>query len=110
MRILCIHICTGGDKQFCDFLVIIYDRIMQRSESPRSFFIHIRAFVQFCLDTRKVAVYGSSVNRIGESSPHQQHGCDCCDQEVFHWAVKSCGRETPRLPTPPPIQPTPVRR
>ena len=51
---------------------------MQRSKSKHILHIHIYAFVQFCLDTRKVAVYGSSVNRISEGGcGHQRGECEC---------------------------------
>ena len=75
-----MQIRTCNNQQFDDFLVASFSRTMQRSSSKTIFYIHIHAFVQFSLNTRKVAVLGSIVNRISEGGCGQQRGdCDCCD-------------------------------
>ena len=50
---------------------------MQRRPSIVIPSIYIHAFIQFCLDSVKVAGSGSIVNRISEGGSHQHHGCDC---------------------------------
>ena len=80
-----MQIRTCNNQQLDDFLVASFSRTMQRSRSALTFRIHIHAFVQFRLDTYQVTVSGSIMNRVGEGSPHQQHGCDCCEEGVFHF-------------------------
>ena len=74
-----MQIRTCNNQQLDDFLVASLSRTMQRSGSKFILRVHIHAFVQFRLDAYKIAVYGSSVNRISEGGCDQQHGCECCE-------------------------------
>ncbi len=61
-----IHIRTVCDQQFGDFLVTFPSRMMQRSHTITIRRIHISTFIQYRLDSCKVAAIGSIVNRISE--------------------------------------------
>jgi hypothetical protein len=74
-----MQIRTCNNQQLDNFLVASFSRTMQRSRSALTLRVHIHAFVQFSLNTRKVTVSGSIVNRISEDGSHQHHGCDCCE-------------------------------
>ncbi len=58
-------------EQFDDFLVNKTSRIIQRSQSTYILITHIHAFTQFRLDTSKISILGSIVNRVCEGSCDQ---------------------------------------
>ena len=81
-KILRIHICTFGDENFNDFRVTFpsLSRKMQRSHSMLFLHIHIRASSQVLFDCFDVSSRRSfSQCTIWIPTPHQHHGCDCCE-------------------------------
>jgi hypothetical protein len=80
--ILRVHICTFGDEKLGDFLVTLMSRPMQRSQSTIILRIHIRAISQVLFNCFNISRFSSYVNsdvwRL-RPTPHQNHGCDCCE-------------------------------
>ena len=57
-----IHICTFGNKQFGDFLVIVQSRKMQRSPFTPTLRIHIHSSSQVLLDCFNISRHSSNTN------------------------------------------------